>query len=377
MSQAGALNIRFGRDSAANALLSIESTRPQGLTRLLQNRTIVEAHQVVSLLFSVCRRAQTVAASRVAEQLMGVTVPVELEQHRDQMLRLELLHEHLWTLLVQLPPRLGLPPRTDCMAEASQILRCAMSGMDRRSVLSGIFGIKAVADDLPAVMDLAAWAGQLYESLFTGGNCLANELVAATRLQDWRSDYHLCGVQSFSGEDLVSRLIGDPAFSHQPQWQQQPRETGAVVRQADRAPVFQALQQGWCLQPRLLAIVLEVQWLLKWLLAGASRAATGKEDGGVNISNGNIESASPRFALTQLETARGGLIHGVELNPERERIARYWIIAPTDWNFHPQGVLHTMVEKLPETEAEQAHQRLALLVMMMNPCVGWEVQSHA
>ena len=254
MSQAGALNIRFGRDSAANALLSIESTRPQGLTRLLQNRTIAEAHQVVSLLFSVCRRAQTVAASRVAEQLMGVSVPAELEQRRDQMLRLELLHEHLWTLLVQLPPRLGLVVHTACMAEASQILRCAMSGMDRRSVLSGIYGGKGGVSELPTVVNLAGWAAQLSESLFAGENNLVDELLAATRKQDWRSDYHLCGLQSFYGEDLVSRLIGDPAFGHQPQWQQQPRETGAVVRQAASPHVFQALQQGWCLQPRLLAI---------------------------------------------------------------------------------------------------------------------------
>ena len=377
MSQAGALNIRFGRDWAANVLLSIESTRPQGLTRMLQNRSIVEAHQVVSLLFSVCRRAQTVAASRVAEQLMGVSVPAEMEQRRDEMLRLELLHEHLWTLLVQLPPRLGLPARTECMAEASQILRCAMSAMDRRSVLSGIYGIKANADELPAVVDLAGWAAQLCRSLYAADNSLTDELVEATRLQDWRSDYHLCGLQSFYGEDLVSRLIGDPAFGHQPQWQQQPRETGAVVRQAACPQVFQVLQQGWCLQPRLLAILLEVKFLLDWLTAGSTRADAEKKDGCINISNGNIESPSPRFALSQLETARGGLIHGVELDPDRERIQRYWIIAPTDWNFHPQGVLHTMVDTLREAEEAEARHRLSLLVMMMNPCVGWEVQGHA
>ena len=97
----------------------------------------------------------------------------------------------------------------------------------------------------------------------------------------------------------------------------------------------------------------------------------------INISNGNIESPSPRFALSQLQTARGELIHGVELNPDRDRIQRYWIIAPTDWNFHPQGVLHTMVGTLQGAEEEEARQRLSLLVMMMNPCVGWEVQGHA
>ena len=44
---------------------------------------------------------------------------------------------------------------------------------------------------------------------------------------------------------------------------------------------------------------------------------------------------------------------------------------------HPQGVLHTMAESLQETEEAEARQRLSLLVTMMNPCVGWEVQGYA
>ncbi len=373
MSQAGTLNIRFGRDPAAGVQLSIESTRPQGLSHLLQNRTIAEAHQVVSLLFSVCRRAQTVAASRVAEQLLGIVVPSELERCREHLLCLELLHEHLWTLLVQLPTELGLPAHTEIMAEASQRLRCAMSTMDRRGVLSGIYLASGDgSEQRPEAVDLAGWATQMSVRLFGEDSrkpAMAGILREVTAARDWRSDYRLLGVHRLDREELVNRLMGAPVFGHQPQWPQQPRETGAVVRQATDQQVSQALQQGWCLQPRLLAILLEVQRLLKWL--------SGESGVEFSLTQGGIEPSSSRFALAQLETARGGLIHVVQLTPDRARIQRYWIIAPTDWNFHPQGVLHTMAESLQETEEAEARQRLSLLVTMMNPCVGWEVQGYA
>jgi hypothetical protein len=36
-----------------------------------------------------------------------------------------------------------------------------------------------------------------------------------------------------------------------------------------------------------------------------------------------------------VETARGLLMHEIAL--DGERIADYFIVAPTEWNFHPQG----------------------------------------
>ena len=38
-----------------------------------------------------------------------------------------------------------------------------------------------------------------------------------------------------------------------------------------------------------------------------------------------------------METARGLLMHEIAL--DGERIADYCIVAPTEWNFHPQGPL--------------------------------------
>ncbi len=59
----------------------------------------------------------------------------------------------------------------------------------------------------------------------------------------------------------------------------------------------------------------------------------------INESTGNVvESGLPEGqGIAQVEAARGRLVHRVVL--ESGRITRYQILAPTEWNFHPDGVL--------------------------------------
>jgi len=65
------------------------------------------------------------------------------------------------------------------------------------------------------------------------------------------------------------------------------------------------------------------------------------------------------------------LLHRVEL--DGDRVARYAIVAPTEWNFHPQGAfVREMTGRQVETPAEAllAARRLAL---SLDPCVPFEV----
>jgi hypothetical protein len=48
-------------------------------------------------------------------------------------------------------------------------------------------------------------------------------------------------------------------------------------------------------------------------------------------------SLAPGVGRALVETARGLLMHEIVL--DGERIADYFIVAPTEWNFHPQGPL--------------------------------------
>jgi Ni,Fe-hydrogenase I large subunit len=84
----------------------------------------------------------------------------------------------------------------------------------------------------------------------------------------------------------------------------------------------------------------------------------------------------PGDAIAWVETARGVLIHRATV--EGERIARYQIVAPTEWNFHPRGALAVELEALRATDRGTLDRRVDLLVQSLDPCVTYGVEvGHA
>jgi Ni,Fe-hydrogenase I large subunit len=72
-----------------------------------------------------------------------------------------------------------------------------------------------------------------------------------------------------------------------------------------------------------------------------------------------------------VETARGRLAHRVELAGERVR--RYQVMAPTEWNFHPEGPLVCGLIGLETEDRETLRQHATMAVMALDPCVGYRV----
>ncbi len=77
--------------------------------------------------------------------------------------------------------------------------------------------------------------------------------------------------------------------------------------------------------------------------------------------------------VAQIEAARGRLIHAVEM--EAGKVARYRILAPTEWNFHPSGAVAQGLARIAASEKREACASLAkLLAISADPCVGAEVR---
>jgi uptake hydrogenase large subunit len=55
---------------------------------------------------------------------------------------------------------------------------------------------------------------------------------------------------------------------------------------------------------------------------------------------------------------------------EGERIARYRIVAPTEWNFHPEGAFARGAMTIPAGDAAQLESDVRWLVASLDPCVG-------
>lgn len=91
-------------------------------------------------------------------------------------------------------------------------------------------------------------------------------------------------------------------------------------------------------------------------------------------------SPAPGVGLARVDSARGLLIHQVRLaaRPAGEPacIADYRIVAPTEWNFHPQGVFVREALATPPMPAADRRRRLRALALALDPCVAvsWDFE---
>ncbi|TAL45307.1 MAG: Ni,Fe-hydrogenase I large subunit, partial [Methylovulum sp.] len=95
-------------------------------------------------------------------------------------------------------------------------------------------------------------------------------------------------------------------------------------------------------------------------------------------------AADDGIALAQVQAARGLLIHRLVL--QRGRVYDYRIVAPTEWNFHPEGVVAQGLRQLQADNPDDLRRQAELLVNAIDPCVqytlnltdsGNKTESHA
>jgi Ni,Fe-hydrogenase I large subunit len=72
----------------------------------------------------------------------------------------------------------------------------------------------------------------------------------------------------------------------------------------------------------------------------------------------------PGQALAWCEMARGLLLHWVQLDAQGA-VQDYRVVAPTEWNFHPDGALARALAALPASDTLAA----STLAAAFDPCV--------
>jgi len=83
------------------------------------------------------------------------------------------------------------------------------------------------------------------------------------------------------------------------------------------------------------------------------------------------EATGKGIGIAQVQAARGLLIHRVAIH--RGRISDYRILAPTEWNFHPRGVVFQGLAALPISDADTLARQAGLFVTAVDPCVDYHV----
>ena len=325
----GSLDLVLVWDGQQVARARVLSTQPTA-DRLLRGLPAVRTAEVVKRLFGLCRAAQG-AAARLAVQAARCR-PMTSREQIDLALTVarEMIVEHLTHVLIAWPA-------TGAAANGGRVTEFALW----RQRLQAADDPAAAAEIAP---DLERWLADL--AWPTPPELHSADAVAL--------------LPRLSPAEWAAHALSND-FARWPTLAGVPAETGALARQAGEPEVAARLAAGQRIAARLIARRLELQRLVRALADPESLldlcAAT-------KIGEG--------CALACVETARGTLLHRVQL--DGERVARYLIVAPTAWNFHPHGAFVREISGLPaasEALARQAGERLALA---LDPCVACTVR---
>jgi coenzyme F420-reducing hydrogenase alpha subunit len=140
--------------------------------------------------------------------------------------------------------------------------------------------------------------------------------------------------------------------------------TGPLARQWNRPEVeVVRLRYGTGLLAHLVARVVEMVRILRDI-----------QDFGDALCDdyGSQTARGPGEAVAVVEAARGRLVHAISLQPGGH-VARYKILAPTEWNFHPDGPLKQGL--VGSLAGEDADILVRQLVLALDPCVAYRIKA--
>jgi len=293
------------------------SERPDVMP-VLRGRTSAQAVKLVSMLFALCGQAQACAGTHALAAARGTAC----EPYLDPSVQKEVLREHLWRWMLDLPPLLGEAAMQKEFVIAAQLLN-----KDARAELQQLLSN-------PRITSMRSQLSAMNESR-SSPLPLLPILDAISSLKEW------------------PRL--DNKFSRLPEWHGAAAETGAIARYPQ-----QAQKVGSFFSSRWLARLNE---LLDW--------CDGKDQVG---AGGTVSSAcvANNIGRSLVETARGLLMHEIIL--DGDRVQDYVIVAPTEWNFHPQGVLPKLIQGTSTHDRDALQHHVALLIATLDPCVPWVLE---
>jgi coenzyme F420-reducing hydrogenase alpha subunit len=119
---------------------------------------------------------------------------------------------------------------------------------------------------------------------------------------------------------------------------------------------------------RIVARLTELALLIQELAATNARSGAPQRIQRMPLGDGE--------GLSAVETARGLLLHRAIVRDDR--VVDYQIVAPTEWNFHPEGALVRGLEGSAVDDEHSLLRAAKLAVHALDPCVASRIEvGHA
>lgn len=305
--------------------VEIASTRPLSAARVFVGKPVDDVVESIGRLFSLCGKAQTVAALRAAEQALGLDPAPGVEAARELLRLAEMLTQTAMRLGLHWPRALGLELRPDLVRAAlaaEQAVEAQVAGMGWRAVGAGVTAPPdAMTDTLARLTDALA------------GSALVAQLATALEVR------------------------GREGFGALPEGMAP--EAGALSRNWDARKVAAArAAHGAGLAARLAASAEDLARLPLEMIAALA---------GVEATPARAAPRRSGAGAATVETARGPLTHRIEIKDGV--VVSCETEAPTEANFAPGGPAAAgLVGAVLDPGAAELH------LLAIDPCVGCEVE---
>lgn len=378
--------------------VAVTSARTTTAAAILEGKPVQDALGLVPLLFTLCGVGQLTAGVRAVEAAMGIEVSPEERAARAVLVAAETVAEHATRILVDWPLLIGVEPEFDAarrVREAAAALHRVLYPDPRTRGRIG--GGSALVP--PVLMAAAAELAGAVEAGLLGAP--VSVFAAADDLTDWQETAEVMparvlrmvqaeGLAAAGAAPvplmpridpvrLAARLDGTDvaAFLRAPEWDGAVYETGPLARVKDQAAVAALMgRHDNGLLTRLAARVVEAAVTAHKIVRLAHLLCD--NDGTVESPMGTAAGAGDaavHWGLGVEEAARGRLFHHVVV--AQGRVARWRILAPTEWNFHARGPLAEGLRRLPGEDAVRVRRAADWLVLALDPCVACSVRVEA
>lgn len=375
----GGIEIGLAVKSDRIVEVSIDNRRPLGLSTRLEGLEPQAALNRVTTLYSVCRIAQGLAGCMAVERALRIDPGPQHKTARAFLLRGETVLDHATTALLHWPALLGQKPAglpfLKCLrASFAELWRSVYPDGDwmrpgggrlapdkmalEARLAAAEYALEEAGLALP--LDLRRW--RIWTGIAKGPAADLLRLLDTEALAGYGAS-KVGLLDRIKVPELERRLASDTdgEFIARPDWEGAAQETGPLARRQAEPVIQEAVAVHGCgLAARFLAQSVETVRCLEEM---RNLAADLSNCDGSQAAAGDGEGAG------LVEAARGWLAHRVQISGGL--IRRYQILAPTEWNFHPNGPLAQGLLDAWDPDPE----RLArLMVVALDPCVPWRLQ---
>jgi Nickel-dependent hydrogenase len=350
---AGRLRLLPGRP-----LPTVQRQRPQGIERLFRGQPSEALPGLLASIYTLCGHAHRLTARRAIAAAQGASTVLTPDDA--QSLQGHTVREHArritldWAVLAGLGSAVTMPVFQRCPVLASASAAAPRWADDMNAWLhADVLGLPPPAWRSASRREGEAWLLEWCEttdtpaarSLRVAASAARAIAIAACplRLQDDEVAQHA----------LAAALSASASFIDAPQSHGTCAETGPWTRAHDHATGTH--QNAWM---RLVARLADLVHLCA-------------PEGAAWLAHGALNTG-PNEGLAWTETARGLLVHWLRL--DGARVADCRVLAPTDWNFHPRGLVAQALSQLPT--GDEANDTTSWLIAAFDPCVAVERVRH-